>query len=853
MAAMEDFELFDDDNSQLNISFPEEVQRAIGEVLPRNDPFDRSDFNAVDYINSLFPTEQSLSSIDDVVNSIRLKIKQLDDEIRVVVRGQTNVSQDGQQALKESQEAIQQLFSKIKDIKEKSEKSEQMVKEITRDIKQLDHAKRHLTISITTLNHLHMLVGGVDTLQSLIHQRQYGEIAYLLQGIMIVLDHFNKYLEIPQIRQLADKVHSIRGELAQQITADFEKAFAPSANKNVIGNKQLAEACKVVTTLDPKVKQNLLKWFVNLQLTEYKHLFHENQDIAWLDKIERRYAWLKRHLVGFEANYGSIFPPEWEVSERIAVVFCEITKDGLSLMMSRRVQDIDVNLLLSAIQHTLRFESLLVARFSGVTFSENNQNNQMPKTTLPAPVVESTNPFEEPENESTNPFEEDMKEEEVITEPQTAQNDDKIPAKSPFNGIISRCFEPHLNIYIEFQDRNLADLIEQFVHDFKQQGLPRSDMEGGSVVVPSCADLFLFYKKSMVQCSQLSTARPMLELTATFQKYLKEYAIKLLQNNLPNSLATLTSTSGIIQNFQSFLKEGEVLKFTLEEQYRICCILTTAEYCLETTQQLEDKLKEKIDPNLSAKVNLSAEQDIFHNVITNSIQLLVQDLEAACEPALTAMGKIQWQSVNTVGDQSSYVSAITTHIKQTLPVIRANLAPSRKYFTQFCIKFANSFIPKFINHLFKCKPISTVGAEQLLLDTHSLKTVLLDLPSVGSQITRKAPASYTKIVVKGMTKAEMILKVVMAPHYPSQSFIENYIKLLPESDIVEFQKILEMKGVKKAEQNVLMESFRATPLGAPGLVNLNPLNSPSPEHGSSNIKKLEKLLKRTREGFNPNV
>lgn len=38
------------------------------------------------------------------------------------------------------------------------------VKEITRDIKQLDHAKRHLTTSITTLNHLHMLAGGVDSL-----------------------------------------------------------------------------------------------------------------------------------------------------------------------------------------------------------------------------------------------------------------------------------------------------------------------------------------------------------------------------------------------------------------------------------------------------------------------------------------------------------------------------------------------------------------------------------------------------------------------------------------------------------------------------------------------------------------
>ncbi len=45
------------------------------------------------------------------------------------------------------------------------------VKEITRDIKQLDHAKRHLTSSITTLNHLHMLVGGVDSLWSVLCAR----------------------------------------------------------------------------------------------------------------------------------------------------------------------------------------------------------------------------------------------------------------------------------------------------------------------------------------------------------------------------------------------------------------------------------------------------------------------------------------------------------------------------------------------------------------------------------------------------------------------------------------------------------------------------------------------------------
>ena len=49
---------------------------------------------------------------------------------------------------------------------------------------------------------------------------------------------------------------------------------------------------------------------------------------------------------------------------------------------------------------------------------------------------------------------------------------------------------------------------------------------------------------------------------------------------------------------------------------------------------------------------------------------------------------MSWSSVEAVGDQSGYISAITNHLKQNLPVIRDNLASSRKFFTQFCLKFA---------------------------------------------------------------------------------------------------------------------------------------------------------------------
>ncbi|XP_004483848.1 vacuolar protein sorting-associated protein 53 homolog isoform X1 [Dasypus novemcinctus] len=809
-----------------------EVQLAIEQVFPSQDPLDRADFNAVEYINTLFPTEQSLANIDEVVNKIRLKIRRLDDNIRTVVRGQTNVGQDGRQALEEAQKAIQQLFGKIKDIKDKAEKSEQMVKEITRDIKQLDHAKRHLTTSITTLNHLHMLAGGVDSLEAMTRRRQYGEVANLLQGVMNVLEHFHKYMGIPQIRQLSERVKAAQAELGQQILADFEEAFPSQGTKRPGGpSNVLRDACLVANILDSRIKQEIIKKFIKQHLSEYLVLFQENQDVAWLDKIDRRYAWIKRQLVDYEEKYGRMFPREWYMTERIAVEFCHVTRTELAKIMRTRAKEIEVKLLLFAIQRTTNFEGFLAKRFSGCTLTAGT----LKKLESPPP---STNPFLE--DEPTPEMEELAIEKGDIDPPKKP----KVP-DNPFHGIVSKCFEPHLYVYIESQDKNLGELIDRFVADFKAQGPPKPNTDEGGAVLPSCADLFVYYKKCMVQCSQLSTGEPMIALATIFQKYLREYAWKILSGNLPKT----TSSSGGL-TISSLLKEkegSEVAKFTLEELCLICSILSTAEYCLATTQQLEEKLKEKVDVSLTERINLTGEMDTFSTVISSSIQLLVQDLDAACDPALTAMSKMQWQNVEHVGDQSPYVTSVILHIKQNVPIIRDNLASTRKYFTQFCIKFANSFIPKFITHLFKCKPISMVGAEQLLLDTHSLKMVLLDLPSIGSQVVRKAPASYTKIVVKGMTRAEMILKVVMAPHEPLVVFVDNYIKLLTDCNTETFQKILDMKGLKRSEQSSMLELFRqrlpTPPSGAEGSSSLS-LMAPTPEQESSRIRKLEKLIKK---------
>ncbi|KAL8569004.1 hypothetical protein ACOMHN_048252 [Nucella lapillus] len=317
------------------------------------------------------------------------------------------------------------------------------------------------------------------------------------------------------------RVKQIQSDLGTQIMGDFEEAFQGAGAK-------LHDACYVVNILDPKVKRDLLAWFVKLQLSEYLVLFAEDQDVAWLDKIDRRYAWIKRTLVDFEEKFGHLFPAAWEVSERICVEFCQVTCREVGRLMGRRAGEVDVRLLLFAIHRTTGFEALAARRFTGATLTH-TPNKPVPEA---PPAPPSTNPFEQ-EEANSNPFESDPASTPTPAAAAANRKEGNKNMSTPFTGIISRCFEPHLSIYIESQDRNLSEQMVRFLEELGQQSPRHAGSEEGSNVLGSCADLFVFYKQCMVQCSQLSTAQPMIHLTRLFQKYLKEYAHRVLLANLP--------------------------------------------------------------------------------------------------------------------------------------------------------------------------------------------------------------------------------------------------------------------------------------------------------------------------------
>ena len=79
------------------------------------------------------------------------RIVRLENEISKSVRDASVERSRTENSILDAKEAIQDLFAKVKSIKEKANQSEVMVKEICRDIKKLDYAKKNLTATITAL------------------------------------------------------------------------------------------------------------------------------------------------------------------------------------------------------------------------------------------------------------------------------------------------------------------------------------------------------------------------------------------------------------------------------------------------------------------------------------------------------------------------------------------------------------------------------------------------------------------------------------------------------------------------------------------------------------------------------
>ncbi|KAK7412779.1 hypothetical protein VNO78_04398 [Psophocarpus tetragonolobus] len=734
--------------------------------------------SALEYINQMFPNESSLSGVEPLMQKIQNEIRTVDAGILAAVRQQSNSGTKAKEDLAAATRAVEELMYKIREIKTKAVQSETMVQEICRDIKKLDFAKKHITTTITALHRLTMLVSAVEQLQVMASKRQYKEAAAQLEAVNQLCSHFEAYRDIPKIIELREKFKNIKQILKSHVFSDFSSLGTGKETEEANLLQQLSDACLVVDALEPSVREELVNNFCNRELTSYEQIF-EGAELAKLDKTERRYAWIKRRMRSNEEIW-KIFPSSWHVSYRLCILFCKKTRKQLEDILDNLKEKPDVGTLLLALQRTLEFEDELAEKFGG-----GSQNREI------------GNEIEEigrGTSSGNNALDIRKKYEKKLaahqggdTEGKDGSKDLAVPgAGFNFRGIVSSCFEPHLTVYVELEEKTLMESLEKLVQE------ETWDIEEGSQssVLSSSMQLFLIIKRSLKRCSALTKNQTLFNLLKVFQRVLKAYATKLFVRLPKGGTGIVAAATGM---------DGQIKTSDRDERV-ICYIVNSAEYCHKTAGELAESVSKIIDTQYADGVDMSEVQDEFSAVITKSLVTLVHGLETKFDIEMAAMTRVPWGTLESVGDQSEYVNAINMILTTSIPALGSLLSPI--YFQFFLDKLASSLGPRFYSNIFKCKQISETGAQQMLLDTQAVKTILLEVPSLGRQTS--GAASYSKFVSREMSKAEALLKVILSP---VDSVADTYRALLPEGTPMEFQRILELKGLKKADQQSILDDF----------------------------------------------
>ena len=834
--------------------YSKEVQDAINEVVPGEDPLDRVDFDPIDYINKAFPDESSLEHLDEIIRRMGSKIKRLDDDIVTSVRAQMDSSASGKRELESAQASIQELAVKIQDIKEKAEASGKLVNEICKDIKSLDYAKTNLTVSINVLEKLQMLckkkaqitstiitiklnikkklffftfflcvyvfifvctASGVSQLKSMLSNGKYSAAGAKLQAVVQLVNEFSSYRErVPKVQELEKSMVDLEEEAKKLACMEFQEVFR--GRKPV--EACLGGVCELVGAFSEKGREDFFRWFCDAQLEGYRRKFEDGTEEAQLEHMDRRYVWFRAAFQEIGDRYGAVFPAEWRMDERFSEEFCCLTKLSLIRLLDTPDAAINVTALVTALRRTTEFENALSDIFE-------------PEDDIDEILAQQERDYariKDPERRERYIKEGRQRALEAAgIDPSAAAGDSNggevYVRPKKFKGIISSVFSRHMDVYVEQERANVKDMFERMV---KEERWSLEEV-ANSKIFGSCTDLIYYMKTTMSRCMEISLDEPLLKVHEIIRSYLAEYARVLAQHFPPDNT--------------SRMKE-DALKIT-------CVIVNTAEFCKSRCDQFQRTFRKKIISKLADKISFKSAADEFKKAcITRGIGLLSTLVCNTLEAPLAEMYKTNWSAVTDVGDSSPYAYTISATVEAALPVARHWLTDipglPTKHWQIFLDIFATQFMRLHLDALYKCRKVGDFGAQVLLLDLASLRKLLLKLPLLGtpeaaaadvtqmddvfyqSQAGNSSSSSssaqkaagvnkeverWRKFVENTINAQNIVLKVIIGQ---PETMVATYKALMPKGSAENFQKIIELKaGLSKLDKMALMDEYNNVPAG----------------------------------------
>lgn len=456
--------------------FSPAVEKALAEVCPSDDPIDRPDFDPIAYINQRFPDEASLAKLPKFHEDTTKRLQQTEAELFRAVEVQTLSATSAAKDLRDASSAVNTLNARVSEIKAKATDSENTVRELCQNIRQLDTAKTNLTTSINTLRSIQLWMLQLQTLNVTFEKRNWVQCRDALREALKYSAMFEKYKDIAKVRELMEKQTLLKSRIEHNI------------RNQVIGDMQtidegvMAEVCAVIDILGPESIAKVRTTYIEKELDVYSTKFKRGTEDARLDKTERRYVFIRTLLENNQSMFHYVFPRHWCVPQELCCTFCIRTKNEFDYLLKESAGSIDVATLTFALQKTIDVERELTQMMS---------------------------------------WKEDF--------PGRAQLPDY-----KYTGMILIAFKAHMGLFVQNEDA----LMEEALRNIADDEALRDDANlraGATLSVMD--DLFVFIKESLKRTIKVNQQHILVDMSRVWAKHLIKFA-QTLQQIVPNPTTT---------------------------------------------------------------------------------------------------------------------------------------------------------------------------------------------------------------------------------------------------------------------------------------------------------------------------
>eukprot|EP01083_Nonionella_stella_P201914 738169_1 len=815
----------------LDFNLSERVETKLREVIPSNDPLDSSTFNVIDHINELFPTEESLGDVHDGplayrIAHIRNQVNNIDNELSLAVQEAAENRLKTQSAISETQLSIQDLFKKVKSIKEKAVQSEIMVEEICSDIRKLDNAKKNLSESITTLQKLHMLVSGVEQLQKDASTRSYDRASHLVQALNDLFMHFKDHLSLTQLKSLKLDMDKTREDLKKAIYRDFRQ-YDP---KSVIDAEEMSEtlrnACEVIDVMGSEEQDEFVEWISSTQLQAYGAIFSPGGEKSGIEYLERRFEWLKNQLLKYNKNYARIFPRYWNVSGNICKLWCDITHKHLVeiLLQSAALNALDMNDMVRALEQCVSFEKELQRLYSVPSFSDDLEKIRISIKNLMGEYDEDelySDPITADKIKIRYKLEK-LKKQLADCESQIERENNNKSAEQKeresveeieFMNVLSCAFSKYMHYYVELEKQSIADVIADIAKNEEWNvaldAIPNEARYGG------IDDLLGYIKSSIHRCAKIGGAQIFYKIYFEYRDGLIDYV-----DLLKKKVSVISNEIGS-KNRSGKSIDTELVCLTL--------IVNTLDYLSDTLQALQGKLRNSMtDDSLANKIELKdieegKSDDLAAKTVKCIAQMITQKIGFVLDREV--LNCRRWNEMDQSAERSSFLISLKKILNADIAIVHEVLVLG--YHSLFNSQMSQRLIPRYIASIFRIKRMSMEGALQLQLDTRDFEKTMLNLPTIGLSEetscatlnihpnldkTIRVPNAFKNSTSKQINRIQILLKTISS-NYSSDHVYEIAIFFKDVSNNGnhnDLAKICEIKGLQKNEIQTVVTAYNRT-------------------------------------------